>query len=313
MTGCGGSDEIPKTGYYASPRLLFQMEPGQPEENLQPSRLKLRRDTLYVTYNGVARIDLFTPELKPIGSISLDDPEPIYPTSLDVTDSELVVTDLRRRMVVFYDHAGKVIESFGTLPEGGQLAPFAVTAFGGVAYISDLNMHRVLAVSMVDVDNLTERGELILTIPSDSTLSIDFPSMLLVTPDGRLIVGDAGDSKINVFTCDGRYIYDFDSVPAVELVGPMAIDGDNVIDPDLQDSTKFDPSGLPNMGRFHVVDVNNAKIHMFNPVGKYVSSYPADDILKRPAGIAIDRKRHRIMIADPAAGRIFVFGYEGES
>jgi sugar lactone lactonase YvrE len=284
--------------------------PADIEGDLQPVRLQFFHDTLYVSYNARARIDLYSPELELIATVPLDDPEPVYPTSFVVTDSELIVADHARRLVVTYDRSGTVTGSYGTLPEGRQLTPFAVTAYGGVAYLSDLGLHRILAVSLVDAAEITEKGELILTIPSDTSLSVGFTSALLVTPDGRLLVGDAAVGEIKVFTCDGRYVYDFDSVQTPKLIGPQGFARDDVIDPSLQDSSSFDPSGLPRMGRFHVVDGNNGRIHMFNPVGKYVASYPEDDVLKRPAGIAIDRQRNRVYVADPVAGRINVFAYE---
>ncbi len=62
---------------------------------------------------------------------------------------------------------------------------------------------------------------------------------------------------------------------------------DDVVDPAMQDSSSWDPSGIRRMGRFHVVDATNQRLHMFSSVGKYVSSYPGDSVLVRPAGIAI--------------------------
>jgi hypothetical protein len=153
-------------------------------------------------------------------------------------------------------------------------------------------------------------GELILQIPSGSSAIIGFPASLMVTLEGRLFVGDSRNSVIKVFTCDGQYIYDFDRVPTQNPFSPMGFAIDNKIDPSMQDTSSFDPSGIREMGRIHVVDPNNRTVHMFNPVGKYVSSYKPDEKMVKPSDIAIDRKSRKIYIADPHAERIFIYQYE---
>lgn len=278
--------------------------------SMKPVRLQWFEDTLFVSYNGVARIDKYTTDLKLVGSIELIDPEPVRPTSFVLIDSLLVVADHARHLVVIYDRNGNFRESFGTTPDGRPLSPFSLDAYGGVAYIGDLNLGRVLAVSLVDAGEITERGELILTIPGDSSSTIGFPSAVKVTPDGRLLIGNAQSGRVEVYTCDGRHVYNFDSVATDRTIGPQAFDADNVLDPSLRDTTEFDPSGIWGLGRVHLVDANNAKIHIFNPLGVYVASYPDDSLLIRPSGLAVDRKRQRIFVADPGAGKILVFKYE---
>ena len=118
-----------------------------------------------------------------------------------------------------------------------------------------------------------------------------------------------GEGNVKVFTCDGRYIYAFDAVTAEAPMAPQGVDMDNVSDPSMQDSTSFDPSGVREMGRFHLVDANNRQVHMFNPLGKYIASYTVGDPDGRPSDIAIDRRRNRIFIADPVAGAIMIYEY----
>jgi len=267
-------------------------------------------DTLYVSYNGVPRIDKYTPSLERVDSIPLTDPEPLNPTSFVLIDSQLVVANHARHLVVVYNRAGSFRQSFGTTPDGRPLSPFALDALGGVAYVGDLNLRKVLAVSLVDAEGITERGELILTIPSDSAVVIGFPSAIHVTPDGRLLLGDAGSGQVRTFTCDGRHVYDFDPIVQAAPMAAQAIAVDNVSDPRLEDSTVFDPSGIRRQGRYHVADANNACIHMYNPLGEYISSYPGDSTLVRPSGLAVDRRNRRIYVADSGAGKILVFEYE---
>jgi len=212
---------------------------------------------------------------------------------------------------VIYDRGGKLRSSFGFLPDQvTRISPLAIDFYGGVLYAADIALRKVLAISMADAPGITEPGELILSIPHDTAVTLGFPSAVMVTPDGRLLVGDAENGLVRVFTCDGRAVYTFDTLSAERVPAPLAFAIDDIMDPALQDSSTFDPSGVRNLGRIHVVDGNNSVVHMFNPLGRFLSTYPADSMLVRPSDIAIDRQENRIYVADPRAKRILVFRYQ---
>jgi hypothetical protein len=314
IINCGHTDE--KLEAYKKPPSFFDskvfVENG---DTLMPARLQIYKDTLFVTYLGRHKIDVFTVDFEKVGSIQLVDPEPIFPTFFTITDSLVIVSDHAKKAVVILNRKGDFKESFGFLPDGSTRlspfdSPFDLTFYGGVLYLSDIGLSKVLAISMTDAGEITEMGELILQIPSGSSAIIGFPASLMVTFEGRLFVGDSRNSIIKVFTCDGQYIYDFDRIPSEKPLSPMGFAIDNKIDPSMQDSSSFDPSGIREMGRIHVVDPNNRTVHMFNPVGKYVSSYEPQEMMAKPSDIAIDRKSRKIYIADPHAERIFIYRYE---
>lgn len=310
LLSCDHQGDEAVSSFSSQPTLLGQHTPLVDGDTLRPVGLQMFQDTLFVSYTRRAQIDLYSPDLKLLGTISLTDPEPIHPTSFAVNDSMLIVTDHGRGLVVLYDRTGSVVTSFGTLPDGvTPLLPFSVTEYDGIAYVGDLGTGRVLAVALNDRENVTEQGELILMIPSDTSHSIKFGSALDVTPDGRLLVGDAGEGEVKVFTCDGRFVYLFDSLPSGSKMAPLSFTMDEVIDPAMQDSTSFDPSGVRRLGRIHVADGNNGLIHVFNPLGKYAFSYGRDDDLKKPTGLAVDRKRDLLFVADPEAGRIYQYSF----
>ncbi|HSG98645.1 MAG TPA: hypothetical protein VLB27_01260, partial [candidate division Zixibacteria bacterium] len=206
------------------------------------------------------------------------------------------------------DRTGAYKTSWGLLPDHQtKLSPFALTEYGGVLYLTDLSLRKALAISLVDAPGITERGELTLSFPNDTAWTLRFPSALYVTIDGRLLVGDAGSGHIEVFTCDGRYIYRFDSLNTATLAAPQAFAADHLADPHLMDSATFDPSNVRSQGRIHVADANNGQVHMFSPLGRYVGSYPGDGRLKKPAGITVDKWTRNIYITDPVARRLFVY------
>lgn len=312
LNSCENNKNDLRSYYTESPKLIESKIIISGSDTLRPVRLQLIKDSLYISYDKRPFIDIYNLKFEKISTIHLVSPEEVYPTSFYVSDSNIFVADHSKGALVIYSRAGKFIQSFGLHPDGNtRLSPYALMHYGGVLYVSDINQKAVLAISTVNVENLTEIGELILTIPNDSLYPINFGSAIYVTFDGRLFAGDAVSGITKVYTCDGHFIYNFDTVPYLSKIAPQAIDLDNLIDSDLKmlDSNSFDPSGIRDMGRIHLVDANNAKVHMFNPLGRYIASYPEDPILLKPSGIAIDRKKRNIYIADPASKIIQIFKY----
>jgi len=308
-SGCGSRDSLVPE-YDAPPKLITSHEIKRGSETLKPFRLQFFRDTLWVSYSQKAHIDLFDPHFQKIGSISLKAPAPIAPTDFFVAESTRFVTEHFKSFVGAFDRSGNLGHSFTRMPgDTINLAPVVIIYYGGVAYVADVLQKAVLAVSMVTAEGITEPGELITGIPSDGVESPGFPSALFVTIDGRLLVGDADHGDIKAYSCTGDYMYRFDSVAADSAVMPQAFDIDQIIDPSMQDTNSFDPSNIRIMGRLHLVDAKNARVHMFNPVGRYISSYPDDAVLSKPSDVAIDRTRRTIYVADSEAARIFVFKY----
>lgn len=307
MSGCG-EGEYENIPVFDRLVKLDAEHPG-----LEPSRLQVVGDSLFVSFNGLPRLEVFDLDLERLGSIELKAPETILPTSFAVTDTQIVVTDHGKGLVARFDREGRYLDSFGTLPDGQtRLAPIAVTCFKGMAYVADMKLMRVLAISMNDIPEITEAGEMVLTIPGENQPTAGFPSAVHVTPDGRLLIGDAQNGVVHAFTCDGRSIYDFDPVPGVEKMAPQGFAVDDIIDPGLQIENGFDPSGVPEQGRLHLVDGFNGKVHMYNPLGRYLGSYPAETRLSGPSDIAVDTAGKRVYVADPPAGRILVYRYEGD-
>jgi hypothetical protein len=276
-------------------------------------RLQVVGDTLFVAYKGVSRLDKYTLDLRRVGRIDLNEPERITPSAFAVNDSQIVMADHSRGAVAIYDRRGRFVNSFGMLPdERTPLLPLALSWFDGVAYVADMALKQVLAISTVADNEVTSQGELILHVPGDKGAALGLPSAVFVTPDGRLLVGDAGKGEIRVFTCDGREIYSFDPVPGGGKMAPQGFALDTVLDPSLQVENSRDPSGVREMGRIHVVDGRGRRVHMYNSLGKYLDSYPDDETLAGPSDVAIDTTVQRVYVADSRAKRIHVFSYGAE-
>jgi hypothetical protein len=306
--GCG--TEQAHDTYTESPRLLRSVELRDGANLLQPLRLQVVGDSVFVVYKGIARIDVYNLEFERVGSLPLVLPEPVMPSAFAVNDSQMVVCDHTRGAVVVYDRGGNHIDSFGLLPDAQtRLSPLALAHFQGVAYVADMSQKQVLAISTASTSATTEQGELILRVPGAGGKALGFPSAVSVTPDGRLLVGDAGQGHIRVFTCDGQEIYTFDPVPGQAGIAPQGFAVDNVRDPGMKAATSFDPSGVRLMGRIHVADGRGARVHMYNPLGEYLGSYPDAGALQGPSDVGISQKHRRVFVVDSLARRILVFGY----
>lgn len=282
------------------------------ENGDQPARIRNYHDTLYISFLNKPAIDIYDLELNFISSIPLTHLDSVYPTSFYVADSSIIVTEHTKNRVILYSIDGQVISSFGSMPDNFlKLFPFDVTVFRGVAYITDIMQKSVLAISLVNAEDITEMGELILSIPIDTTHNIQFPSAVTISNDGRLYVGDAGKGKIDVFTCTGNYVYQFDSISTPAKLAIQAFAYDNIIDLKLleKDKTSFDPSGIRNQGRLHALDANNRQVHVYNPIGEFIMSYPTDSLFISPSGIAIDILQRHIYITDPRASTIYTFSF----
>jgi sugar lactone lactonase YvrE len=233
------------------------------------------------------------------------------PSAFAVNDSQMVVCDHTRGAVVVYDREGAPVTSFGLLPDAQtRLSPLALAHFRGVAYVADMSLGQVLAISTASSTPTTEQGELILQIPSAGSEALGLPSAVSVTPDGRLLIGDATKGQVRVFTCDGQEVYVFDRVPGPEPMAPQGFAVDDIRDPGMMAEETFDPSKIRLMGRIHVADGRGAQVHMFNPRGEYVASYPEPGTLRGPSDVGISHSHRRVFVVDSPARRIHVFSYE---
>ena len=156
----GCESEQPQDTYAIRPRLLRSVELHDGPNILQPMRLQVVGDSVFVVYKGIPRIDIYDLELERVGSIPLIHPEPVTPSAFAVNDSQMVVADHTRGAIIVYDRAGGFIESFGMLPDSRtRLSPLALTHFQGVAYVADMSLKRVLAISTASTSETAEQGE----------------------------------------------------------------------------------------------------------------------------------------------------------
>ena len=114
--------------------------------------------------------------------------------------------------------------------------------------------------------------------------------------------GIAVDSRGRIYVADGyrRSVFVLDPVQhRVEVRGGSARAGLGL------------PVGvaLDGKDRLFVSDSLTASITCFDPEGRVLAQFGREE-LERPGGIAVDRKRHRLYVADAKAHRVVVFNSE---
>lgn len=284
-------------------------EPG----TLKPFALALNERKLLVSYLSSDRVDEFSDKLVHLRTLHLLDKEPASLTGLAVEGDRIYAADFKSGDLLFVDYkSGKLLRSYGWQPDQKtRMKALGVAFYKNNLYVSDVASRQMLAIGAQDEKGLLEEGELIARFPNGraAEFELGYPTWATVTPDGRLLVSDAKSGEVKAFTCSGRSAHLFEKGGEATLKTPMGIAMDDIPSPALQEkkATGFDPSGVNDQGRIHVVDVSLAKVKVFDPLGKYVLSYGTE--LKQPNGIAIDQKRRLIFISDTALHAIAVYKY----
>lgn len=294
-------------------------EPGKPElgksetAELKPFALALRKKNLLVSYLSSDRIDEFSEKFDHVRTLHLLDNEPASITGLAVEDDRIYAADFTSGDLLFADYkTGKLLKSFGWQPDhSARMKALGVTFYKNNLYVSDAASRQMLAIGASTEKDSREEGELIARFPKGraAEFELGYPTWSKVTPDGRLLVSDAKGGEVKAFTCNGRSAHLFEKDGEAALKTPMGIDMDNIPSPDLlaNKAKVFDPSGVPDEGRIHVVDAELARVKVFDPKGKYVLTYGAE--LRQPNGIVIDQRRRLIFISDTKLHAIALYKY----
>lgn len=282
-------------------------------EDLRPFALALNEGKLLVSYLGTDRVDEFSGKLELLRTLHLLPDEQASITGLAAEGDRIYATDFNSGDLLFADYkTGKLVQSYGWQPGNKmRMKALGVTFYNNNLYVSDVASKKMLVIGATTEKDAREEGELIISFPNGraAEFELGYPTWSMVTADGRLLVSDAKSGEIKVFTCNGRSAYLFEKEGLATLDTPMGIAMDNTPSPAMQakKATSFDPSGVPDQGRIHVVDAKLGRVKVFDAVGKYVLTY--GEGLRQPNGIAINQKKRLIFISDTKLHAIAVYKY----
>lgn len=304
--------ELHETGYRRSPVFVGMVDLGDHGVD-QPFAVALKDQNLLVSsFNSDVVLELDS-NLRYIRTVHLLEGKDASITGVAASGDRLFAVDHLGGELLIADYAsGGRVEAFGFLPDKQtRMKPFGVAAAEGQLYLSDFQTRRVHAVSHEKIEGLKDEWELIVSIPTveRDSFHLKEPTFIGLTPDGRLLISDMALGNVQAYSCNGRPAHLFEREGEAGFYGPMGIAFDNLSSPEATGlvDTIFDPSGIFEQGRIHVVDGALAHVKVFDPFGAYLLLYGKE--LRRPAGIAIDQKRRLIFVADQDLGGIALYKY----
>ncbi|MDP2209545.1 MAG: hypothetical protein Q8K98_12365 [Bacteroidota bacterium] len=307
------AENIEATTFTQPPVFVGFKNIESPDSSAQVFALTIHEDKLLVSFLNSDCIQEYSSTLELIRNICLLNGEPASITGIVVEGDRLYAANYRTGELHLADYkTGTLINSFGLFPDQQtSMKLFGVAYRSDAIYVSDSRTNQILAISAVTVPDLKDEGELLLSFPSAETngYQLSFPTFLAITPDGRLLVSDVGNKEVKAFTCSGRPAHLFEKGGEANFSAPMGIAFDNLPSPELialKDSV-FEPSGIYEQGRIHIVDTKLAKVKVFNALGKYVLTYGEE--LEQPNGIAIDQTRRLIFVADTKRNAVGLYKY----
>ncbi len=123
--------------------------------------------------------------------------------------------------------------------------------------------------------------------PEEAELRLRRPYGIAVDSQGRIYVADGYQRRVFILDRDHRRVETRGGSARANLALPIGV-------------------ALDEKDRLFVSDSFNHSITCFDAEGQVLAQFGSDE-LKRPAGIAIDRPRHRLYVADAKAHRVAVF------
>ncbi len=264
-------------------------------QDVVPSALAIKGDSLYVAFAGLAALQVYGSDLRLLKTIRLDRPRPVVPSAIAVTDSLLIVADSSAHQVLLYDREGDFLTFIEWYPGKYQrLSPAALSSDGRTLAVLDDSLSQVAMISLVDEQPFFTWLELLAVVPGDSLQGLIEPRFALIAPDQNLWVGEV--DRIRIFTPEGDFLREAETPPRTRIVRPI----DAAIAGNPADSS---------LTRIHVLDRVAGKVFAYDTAGNLHLVYPRDRALQRPSAIAVDAARRVIYITENETASITAFGY----
>jgi uncharacterized protein (TIGR03663 family) len=226
-----------------------------------------------------------------------------HPRNMAVAaDGRIYVADTSNHRLVVLDAQGAEIATWGSFgTEQGQFNEPWDVAIGpdGNIFVADTWNHRIQKFTP-EGKFLTAWGAFISTDGQLGQMGVFWgPRALAFTPDGKLLVTDTGNKRVQVFTPDGEAITQFGGAG-------------------LDDSYFDEPVGLAvdRAGNIYVADTWNLRIQKFSSDYQFIKSWPvpgweSQDILMKPY-LTVD-KNNLVYATDPTGWRVLVWDAQGKA
>jgi DNA-binding beta-propeller fold protein YncE len=266
-------------------RILRVITGGHDEpQMLQPYGIAVGVDgKVYVADTFARTIHVFDVAKSKYSTIPVDGESLI---GVAVVGAQVFVTDSVSGRVVGLDARGKVRWTIGR--ESGFLRPTGIAAGADRLYVVDTIMNCIVVVSLTGqrMSSFGERG--------GRPGQFNFPTNIARTADGRLLVTDAMNFRVQTFDSDGRYLDTFGHL------------GDGA-----GDFAKPKGIAVDSAGHIYVVEGFHDVVQIFDDRGRLLLAFgesgSGSGQFWLPSGIAI--VNDVVYVADSANRRLQVFEY----
>lgn len=255
------------------------------------------------------------------------------PRKVHVAGNEIYVADTANNRVVVFDYNGRFVRKFGDTGEEGLLVfPYGIAVVGDRVFVADAGLLKVAVYDRngrfsgffaeealakpgaiaYHQDRLyftdVVRQQVVVTdLAGEELLSFGkpgkvepgafwFPNGVAVTPDGRVLVADTNNSRVQVFSTEGELLEiwqgDIENRSAL-FASPAGID-------------------LDKAGNVYVADPLTRRVVVLDKDGELIGDLsvagpPEErDALSIPFGLTVDN-RQRLYVVDYGASRIVIY------
>lgn len=253
-----------------------------------PTSVDIHGDSIYVLDTGNSRIQVFSKKGKlkqTIGRYGIGSNEFRYPNGLMIDSKGYIwVADTGNNRIVKLDGKEQLL-SIGR--RGASVSPRGITALDGNLYVAESSSDFVNVYS-------TSTGEYVQSIGSQGTESTNLchPSDCDITSRGDLVVADAGNDRIQIYSLSGDHLFGFGEhgSNAGQFNNPQGIGIDR------------------KSGNIFIADTGNSRVVSASISGSWEFSI-AERLIK-PVDVAIDSQR-RIWVVDEELGEVLIFDKNG--
>lgn len=280
---------FPVTGLRSAPKFIYTIKGNKQGELLDnPLAAAVGKTKLYVADSQNHRISIYDKKgnfVNSFGSIGSGNNQFIYPNAIAVDNNQNVyVGEFQNARIQIFDADGKFLKIFKG-DNKTKLFPLSLTVSQGKIYVANRSGEVIILDSNGKV--LTKFGT-----PGTALGSFNYPNGIAISPKGDIVVSDSGNSRIQVFSPDGKFLQ-LVNLKAQELSLPRGI-------------------GFDQLGQLYVVDTFNHHVLVLNSNYKYLYTFGdrgmEDGQFDFPNTVSIDED-FKIYVTDRENNRIEVFQY----
>jgi DNA-binding beta-propeller fold protein YncE len=257
----------------------------------QPRKVYVHGNQIYVSDTANHRVVVFDYNghfVRKFGDTGDEKTRLVYPYGIAVIGSEVFVADAGQMKVAVFDQNGRFKRYFG---DKALVHPVDMVFFQNKLYFTDVGRQQVVVMDLTGKETLSigkygrsESGEFY------------YPNGIAIAPDGRILVADTNNSRVQVFDNSGKFI-EMWTGDLEKHEGYFAAPSSIALDKE---------------GNAYVADALCQRVSMLDKEGKLVFGVTQvgrsdeKDALSLPTGVFVDDKQ-RLYVAEYGNSRIVVY------